>query len=161
MPKLIRKESTVDPSVGSAGVAHWLSNQKRPVRTKLLTLTRTREFEVRCRQMAWLLAQEIRSFGSKLVWVEQPFVVPGTEATPESVLKLGILVGSVMASLPEDVECRLLPVRTWKGQLPKRVVIDRIRRCLGNNACDGFEKDVWDAVGMGLWRKGLINQERR
>lgn len=41
----------------------------------------------------------------------------------------------------------------WKGQLPKSVVIDRVRQVLGTRACKdhALKAHAWDAVGLGLW----------
>lgn len=42
----------------------------------------------------------------------------------------------------------------WKGQLPKDVVIRRLTKRFGPGATREWEKDVWDAVGIGLWKLG-------
>jgi len=42
----------------------------------------------------------------------------------------------------------------WKGQLPKDVVIRRLQKRLGKSATKHFDKDIWDAVGIGLWKRG-------
>lgn len=49
------------------------------------------------------------------------------------------------------------PVSAWKGNLPKRVVEERIKRGMGDKAIDGTRIDshAWDAVGIGLWAKGF------
>ena len=49
-----------------------------------------------------------------------------------------------------------VPVRKWKGQLPKLVVQHRITNLLGNRHCLDFQKDIWDAVGIGLWAQGRL-----
>jgi hypothetical protein len=63
--------------------------------------------------------------------------------------KLVLLVGFLVADNWGAVT--LVNPREWKGQLPKAVVEERIRKRLGTKACAGFKKDIWDAVGIGLW----------
>lgn len=50
--------------------------------------------------------------------------------------------------------CMISP-RDWKGQLPKEVVISRIKR-LCPNICDAIENHEADAVGMGLALQGVL-----
>jgi hypothetical protein len=52
--------------------------------------------------------------------------------------------------------CKFTPVtpNEWKGQLPKDVVIRRLQKRFGPGATQEWSKDVWDAVGIGLWKLG-------
>lgn len=47
-------------------------------------------------------------------------------------------------------------VHEWKGQLPKKVVEDRLTKILGANVCQslGIKSHAWDAVGIGMWAQG-------
>ena len=40
----------------------------------------------------------------------------------------------------------------WKGQLSKEIVIERIKKRIPN-VVEQFDpyKDIWDAIGIGLW----------
>lgn len=78
--------------------------------------------------------------------------------------KLYAWVGGVMRTAA-CLMCsfRAVGVAEWKGQLPKRVVCDRIEQRLGD--CSSFSKRTgknnegshdWDAVGIGLWAKGYF-----
>lgn len=64
-----------------------------------------------------------------------------------------------------NVPTILAPVSEWKGQMPKRVVEQRIARAIGLKALDGrrIESHAVDAVGIGLWliggRKRLTGKE--
>ena len=66
-------------------------------------------------------------------------------------LKLTFLVGLIYAVF---LKSHLIPVRTWKGQLPKDVVIQRIKQLLPPETYMNFKTHVWDAVGIGLHVKG-------
>jgi hypothetical protein len=52
-----------------------------------------------------------------------------------------------------------VPVKpsTWKGQLPKSIVADRITTRLGQEwvEASGVKTHAWDAVGIGLWFRDL------
>lgn len=41
----------------------------------------------------------------------------------------------------------------WKGQLPKRVVVQRVTKLLGEKVCKKLrlKSHMWDAAGIGLW----------
>lgn len=77
-------------------------------------------------------------------------------AAAASIIKLSILVGGLAEHFRNhEIEVALIPVRDWKGQLPKEVVIHRIRQKLGDANCKEFKKDIWDAVGIGLFAMGV------
>jgi hypothetical protein len=69
--------------------------------------------------------------------------------------KLTYLVGLFHGVLA-PVDFQPVLVRDWKGQLPKAVVTERIKRILGDYACQqvGIVSHAWDAVGIGLWALG-------
>lgn len=48
------------------------------------------------------------------------------------------------------------PVADWKGQLPKKVVNQRLERAIGSEDRVGtkIHADAWDATGIGLWVMG-------
>ena len=51
-----------------------------------------------------------------------------------------------------------VPVTTWKGQLPKQLVIDRVKNILERGGCMKLSKDGhdWDACGIGLYEQGVF-----
>lgn len=78
-----------------------------------------------------------------------------TVATSGSLVKLTYAVGAIARVFEsQDIPVRLVPVAEWKGQMPKTAVEYRIKKILGEEACKGFRKHVWDAVGIGLHVKG-------
>lgn len=74
-----------------------------------------------------------------------------------SALKLTYNVGQI-AMVAMDCNCKFqtFAPTTWKGQLPKDAVEQRIRRYLGEDVCKrlGLRSHAWDAVGIGLFAKG-------
>lgn len=51
-----------------------------------------------------------------------------------------------------------VPVINWKGQLSKETVEKRVRRIIGEDTFRqlNIRRDIVDAVGLGLWVKGLL-----
>ena len=68
---------------------------------------------------------------------------------------VGAMAGVLMATNTGDA-FEIVKPSEWKGQLPKPIVIDRIKARLGHKICTALhiEKDAWDAVGIGLWAQG-------
>jgi hypothetical protein len=73
-------------------------------------------------------------------------------------VKLAHLVGLFQGVTRSFSATEFYPVEVnrWKGQLPKRVVEQRIRRTLGAETCRraGIETHAWDATGIALWAQG-------
>lgn len=70
--------------------------------------------------------------------------------------KLTFLVGVLTKTVQSlKIKVTLVPVNTWKGQLPKEVVKRRILKKLGENQCRNLKSHDWDAVGLGLYGLGI------
>lgn len=159
---------TIDPSVRSVGVAVWSyepSTWRRPERPKATYLWRPKStigdtFVERSFAMASLL-EDLLDQLEDVVYVasEMPefFTSSGGFATAASgsLMKLDFVVG-VFGGVchARGIEFKAIPVRDWKGQLPKTGIMYRIKKLLGNDV--PYQKDEWDAVGIGLHLKGLL-----
>ena len=75
-------------------------------------------------------------------------------AATGDLLKLCACVGAIAGALKVPVHPVFVP--DWKGQLPKPLVNTRIKRILQAAHPLGFQKDEWDAVGIGLFVKGAF-----
>lgn len=67
--------------------------------------------------------------------------------------KLTYLVGLICGTVQAQIFIRsfkLVPVHEWKGQLPKSVVNERIKKILGEKTCEKIKSHAFDAVGIGL-----------
>lgn len=98
----------------------------------------------------------------KLCVSEWPEVMGGEKAFAANqsgdILKLAYAVGAVMqwAISCKAASYQIVPVTTWKGQLPKAVVADRVKVRVGNSytlLSRNMSHD-WDAAGIGLWAQG-------
>lgn len=76
-----------------------------------------------------------------------------------SIIKLAFGIGQI--ALMADA-CRAkfipVPVAQWKGQLSKNIVIKRIKKRLPETRIEYLEPSShsWDAIGIGLYCKGLF-----
>ena len=91
--------------------------------------------------------------------IEMPVYYGQGDKNAGSIFKLCVCIGAIASALNENgVTVETVDVPTWKGQLPKEVVIKRIKKILPEYAIGqlNLEKDMWDAVGIGLWKFGYF-----
>lgn len=79
-------------------------------------------------------------------------------AATGDLIKLTFIVGCFARSCWElGIEFVPIPVRQWKGQLPKQVVERRIVDLIGRTAGGkAIMSHSWDATGIGLFAKGCF-----
>lgn len=150
---------TVDPGVRGTGVAFWLpGNLPGPYYTKAIRadnrlpwLARAEEIVRHYRAVLDTVHPQHVVIEDQEVWLNS--AVGAAAANRGDLVKLAQLTGMlVLAARDFGRETALLPVRTWKGQLPKSAVNTRIRRELG----EAYPDHVADAVGIGLHLQGLL-----
>ncbi len=85
----------------------------------------------------------------------------GSDATGQASARKGDLVKLAIAcgmiggtAYDRGIKIAWAAVKDWKGQLPKRIVENRIRELLGLGVT--YKDHEWDAVGIGLWSKGFF-----
>jgi len=69
----------------------------------------------------------------------------------------GSLRGFIYGYYRGAVKFEFVPVVTWKGQLPKDVVKNRILKILPNIKTTNHD---WDAVGIGLFLQGVLHAKQ-
>jgi len=151
----------IDPGMNSLGWAWWsrahLAHTDIPTRVGLLKAPRKLELTDRARWLARSLSKELRlemDMCDFEIVSEYPAWHGGALGWQRGDLqKLVFLVGVLAGYFSR---CRFTPVtpNDWKGQLPKDVVIRRLQKRFGPGATQDWEKDMWDAVGIGLWKLG-------
>lgn len=105
-------------------------------------------------QQLGMIAKE---HGAREGIIEMPVFYGQGDKNAGSIFKLCVCIGAIAASLNENgVAVETVDVPDWKGQLPKEVVIKRIKAILPDYVLAdlNLEKDMWDAVGIGLWKRG-------
>lgn len=158
---------TIDPGIGSTGWAYWDTSSLEPRATGIIK-TSPAVWSLHAKAQGVSLVHDVLSVNRKRrsmqIFCEFPSFFAGNSggmaaSQSGSIQKLAYLVGvysaMMTAEFPTSVFTPIL-VRDWKGQLPKEVVIRRIKSILGEHACKQFQKDIWDAVGIGLAIKGVF-----
>ena len=118
------------------------------------------DFLVRAQNVGGQVDNVVKQYGSREAWIEMPVFFQSAGGmmgmASGSVPKLCACVGAIAGRLSVPAHPVLVP--TWKGSLPKAIVTNRIRRILGEDVCRrmGMKKDIFDAVGIGLWRRGKL-----
>jgi hypothetical protein len=147
----------VDPSLNSLGWASWFT--EKSLRTGLPT------------DVGLLKAKRSKGLVGRSIWLGDQLhtIIDGRECV--IVCEMPAYHGSMMGWAAGDLQklvflvgalagyfnrLRFVPVtpNEWKGQLPKKVVINRLIKRFGPGATRHWEKDVWDAVGIGLYHLG-------
>ena len=106
----------------------------------------------------------IKMFQIKKVWIENAAYMGGSAkgqmvADTGRLIKLAKFVGAIEAVCwTMSVPCIPVEVKEWKGTLPKDVCNHRILRVWPECDCKSHD---WDAVGIGMYLMGLINQRNK
>ena len=143
---------TIDPGATGSGWAVW--NREWDLnRNGIIIPDKNLEWEAKAYFVAATLAKVVADFNCDEGYIEYPafFQAHGAcgVANSGALVKLAWFVGLVCGSLP--FAPRLITVGSWKGQLPKKVVISRIKRILPDVKATSHD---WDAIGIGLFLKG-------
>lgn len=160
---------TIDPGArkgGGTGVAVFNTiicpNQslKSPIETYQLESKKSdwlEKVDEIANQLHTILNLNIYKQTQPIVFIERPKFFESfkghTAATSDSLFKLCFVTGRLYGVIKSfNLNCILLPIDHWKGQLNKSQVSTRVDRICGKK----YKGDVTDAVGMGLYLKGLF-----
>lgn len=162
----------IDPAIGSLGWAYWagrrLDTDCAPLLTGLVRCKDQGEWWQRAHYQTEKLIGELQLAGIDLhnvkhVICEMPIFFSGTgggvaAVETGSLQKLCVHIGTLAQAFQQrGIEFELVTVREWKGQLPKEVVIQRLKKMIPRPYWRQYEADIWDAIGIGLWKKGVFN----
>lgn len=160
---------TIDPGVQGTGIAVWKASlwgiKRPPVRCfnydrdqKLDWKETTREFVLRFDRL-------FRKYDVVDVYCEYPQYFGETgkgQASTGSgdIYKLSSLVGAFMAvTYLHQGTFTPIKVNSWKGQVPKEVIIRRITKLIPEMSNMEIVSHSWDAVGVGLYAQGILHPE--
>lgn len=159
---------TADPSSRSMGVALWSTKTWKiqgkytlPVSTHLLQGSQCDDWDRSVRRIGEGISKIFNSHQITKVYCEQPAYMPGSHQTAGSggLVKLTHSAGMIAGICYYlGIRFEYVPINQWKGNLPKKVVNDRIKahykEVHGKEVV--FQQDEWDAVGIGLYLKGIF-----
>lgn len=142
---------TIDPGTNGSGYAIW--DKKWKLITFGVLVAGCIEWEDKMEDIAKKLRTLVLRHKIKKAYIEKPQKFHGTfgnmVADRGDLVKLSIFVGYVKGYLRIPVES--VDVISWKGQLPKEVVIKRIKRILPDVKATSH---AWDSIGIGLFIAG-------
>mgnify|MGYP001557945809 CR=1 FL=1 len=157
----------IDPGLHSTGWAIFAPvghQYPYPLNAGLVQLPRTyidQDILVRANAVGEQVTELAQRHSCKTAVIEFPMHFGGSggdaAARAGDTLKLAACVGAIAGNLhSKGIVVASVRVIDWKGQLPKDVVIRRLKRLIGEQACAklNLEKDSWDACGIGMNHRG-------
>jgi hypothetical protein len=149
----------IDPGI-NIGMALFLDEFAEPVCTKLIQAQQSKGWDLNSQVVCFAFKHEVRKLfnNNKCIhaFIEKPQFMEShvglTAARDDSLFKLICIYGSMIYILRE-IGYTVHPIATnWKGQMKKHMVADRIKRIINME----FPNHIEDAVGIGLWLKGIL-----
>lgn len=165
----MRNLISIDPGLRGVGLAAWHDRELASARYVVEAQQRTQPHDalhmVHCvREAAFDAVKGPRMALPTIVVIEKPkvYATQHQKGDQRDLIDLAVLIGavvSVLAPIADRVE--LVEPWQWKGQAPKQVIASRAAAALGEEELARVElpslsraHNVWDAVGIGLWRLG-------
>lgn len=152
----------VDPGV-EMGVVLWDTRSTLPLTVEVLRgYPRSASWKARCDDVMERFGQ-IVSGDVDEVYCEYPQFMQSVggmrSARGGDLVKLSIMCGRIQECAYEHgvPTFSFVEIPKWKGNLPKRLVNDRIRKSLPKTILrllSKAESHDWDAMGMALWKRG-------
>jgi hypothetical protein len=150
----------LDPGLGGTGWAIFLPPESTPVasgviRGKSSSVWDSKVSEICVEVQALIVSRSVKQVVIEFpsLWASATSMASGTKG---DLFKLTYLIGGIAEGVRQTCMCKptLISPQSWKGQLPKDVVIGRIRQILPAYPLRDHEAD---AIGMGLTTLGYIN----
>ena len=155
---------TIDPSNSHCGFALWDVRQwegQKIARAVFIEPVLDGVIGNTAEEILSVLNLMIGKFNIIQCYIEDAAFMDGSvkgqvSARSGAVVKLAEFIGMVAYLFSHlHIDTELISVQRWKGTMSKKAVIHRIKKY-----CPGVEgyKDSWDAIGIGLYLTGVINQ---
>lgn len=143
---------TVDPGLNGTGYAIW-NKQWQLVTNNIITFTYG-TIEERGYKYRVFFKGLRKEYSITKIFIEYPALFASNKgsvtAASGALVKLAWLTGLISGVF---TRIELVSVTNWKGQLPKDVVIRRIKKILPSVNSKSHD---WDAIGIGLYKKGVF-----
>ena len=154
--------AAIDPGLGGTGVALF-GDDPYPLTVRSINTKETHVLGIQ--DMSSKLYHVFKDFqdtnrSPEKVYLEWPIWM-GANAAAKSgdLITLSALVGSFMRTLTSSnyLIVQPVPVRDWKGDASKKATVGWVKSILDIKDDKHWKNShAWDAVGIGLWAKGLL-----
>jgi Holliday junction resolvasome RuvABC endonuclease subunit len=152
----------IDPGLQGTGVAIWKGDAMVPMFTAVLRSHGATDWIDRTDSLALQVRALAKDHNIGQIICE--FMEMHQSARAQMMWKTGdfqrtlFLIGTFHGVTRHRSTFTVVPPSEWKGQLPKSVVITRIKKLFGELPCRQLkiETHAWDAVGIGLWHRGVL-----
>lgn len=153
---------TIDPSINYTGIAlhcnydlleYDLIRPVKDARKEFITKAGSVTKQVQTKIYGYINKYDI-DIERLLIVYELPehWGIAGFHAREKgSMQKLQFLCGSLQSLLGDDFNVRCLTPSVWKGQIPKNVMKNRIKKDYPKVNFDDIRHDVMDAIGIGSY----------
>lgn len=153
---------TIDPSINYTGIAlhcdydlleYDLIRPKKDTRKEFITKAGSVSKQVQAKVIEFINKYHIEVEKLLIVYeLPEHWGIAGFHAREAgSIQKLQFLCGSLQSLLGEDFNVKCVKPSTWKGQIPKEVMKNRIMKDYPEVDFDKIRHDVMDAIGMGSY----------
>lgn len=156
---------SVDPGVGGTGYAYWHDSELVTYGT-IHFHQNCETWEQRMRDVGFGFLQMLKVVNvANILVMESPVFMRGfggyTVASTGDLVKLAMLTGHLTARVYDRsawTKLELVEPSKWKGQLPKKVVENRVRKLLPGifDPKKKVSNHAFDAIGIGLWKLGKL-----
>ena len=151
----------IDPGLSGTGWAVLNDNNELVSHGVLNFRSDKLSFQKRAMQYGRAIRDIQNSNGIQMAGIEYPAFFDSAGGTMVAkkgdLLKLTFLVGIIYSYLRRNPQTKVLlvPVHEWKGQLPKLVVIQRIKMHYGSRITRNLKSHDWDATGIAMHLGGI------
>lgn len=158
---------TVDPGISGTGIALWTEKDWY----EQCVLSDKRKFFIRPRlyssisastpdKYAMILKKISTAYNVSRAYIEDAAAMRGSKGNMVSSSGRLVILAEYIGRLQqifhvEGIYCELVSVQRWKGNLPKDIIKRRILKLWPE--CCAKDHD-WDAIGIGYYLMGCINQ---
>lgn len=145
---------SIDPGLNGTGYAIW-DKKWNLLDNGVIIFSDRYELETRINLYSSAVRNLVLKNHCKFLYIEYPAffntVKGSVTASGGGLVKLSVLIGAICGR--SRILYEFVPVVKWKGQLPKKVVENRIKGILPKVNAKSHD---WDAIGIGLYKKGVF-----
>ncbi len=153
--------ASIDPGLNACGVAVW---DKDDLVWAGLVQACPATNAMKWKSMAeavWFCLDGFDLIDDVILELPQVYRAPMQKGDQNDLVQLAAVVGAIAYNAKQA--WYFLP-RQWKKQVPKAIMVERIKKCLGPSELanvllpkqKSLAHNIFDSIGLGLWRLGRL-----